>query len=130
MPGSKGPPTSHLLVEQAFDVEDAAFLDLLCGLAEPEFHARFAARWLADPRPWARDRIFEYLARPLAHRGHEPLVKRLFKGAEAAGDDAFIAAFVVAFVVAPDHGLLAGWLQGRRGKHHVHHYHPVDEEVG
>lgn len=40
------------------------------------------------------------------------------------------AAFVVAFVVAPDHGLLAGWLQGRRGKHHVHHYHPVDEEVG
>ena len=39
-------------------------------------------------------------------------------------------AFVVAFVVAPDHGLLAGWLQGRRGKHHVHHYHPVDEDVG
>ena len=39
------------------------------------------------------------------------------------------AFFLLALAFAPDHGLLAGWLQARRGHHHVHHYHPVDEET-
>lgn len=39
------------------------------------------------------------------------------------------AAFVVALVVAPNHGFIATWRQGRRGAHHVHHYHPPNEEV-
>lgn len=39
------------------------------------------------------------------------------------------AFFLLAVVLAPNHGLLAGWLQRRRGVHHAHHYHPVEEEA-
>lgn len=39
------------------------------------------------------------------------------------------AFFLLALAFAPDHGLLAGWLQARRGHHHVHHYHPMEEEM-
>lgn len=37
--------------------------------------------------------------------------------------------FLVALVFAPNHGLLTGALQRRRGRHHVHHYHPMHEDV-
>jgi manganese/iron transport system permease protein len=40
------------------------------------------------------------------------------------------AFFLLALVFAPNHGLLSGRLQARRGHHHVHHYHPVGEETG
>lgn len=36
--------------------------------------------------------------------------------------------FLLALVFAPDHGLVSGWLQSRRGTHHVHHYHTASEE--
>jgi manganese/iron transport system permease protein len=36
--------------------------------------------------------------------------------------------FLVALVLAPNHGVLTGWLQERRGAHHVHHYHELDED--
>ena len=39
------------------------------------------------------------------------------------------AAFLVALVFAPDHGLLSHFLQSRRGRHHVHHYHTAAEHV-
>lgn len=39
------------------------------------------------------------------------------------------AVFLVALVLAPDHGLLSSSLQKRRGRHHVHHYHPIEEET-
>lgn len=39
------------------------------------------------------------------------------------------AIFLVALVFAPNHGLLSSTLQGRRGRHHVHHYHPMSEEA-
>jgi manganese/iron transport system permease protein len=39
------------------------------------------------------------------------------------------AFFLLALVAAPNHGLISGWLQARRGRHHVHHYHPPSEEV-
>ncbi len=39
------------------------------------------------------------------------------------------ALFLVALVLAPNHGLLAGYVQRRRGYHHVHHYHPIDEAL-
>jgi manganese/iron transport system permease protein len=39
------------------------------------------------------------------------------------------AVFLVALVLAPDHGLLSTSLQKRRGRHHVHHYHPIEEEA-
>lgn len=39
------------------------------------------------------------------------------------------AGFLLAFLFAPTHGLLGGYIQRRRGKHHVHHFHPADEEL-
>lgn len=40
------------------------------------------------------------------------------------------ACFLVALVLAPNHGLLSAQLQRRRGRHHVHHYHPAGEDTG
>ena len=40
------------------------------------------------------------------------------------------ACFLAALVLAPDHGLVSGELQRRRGRHHVHHYHPAGEDTG
>ncbi|HRC62220.1 MAG: metal ABC transporter permease [Dehalococcoidia bacterium] len=40
------------------------------------------------------------------------------------------ACFLVALVLAPNHGLLSARLQRRRGRHHVHHYHPAGEDTG
>jgi manganese/iron transport system permease protein len=37
--------------------------------------------------------------------------------------------FILALLFAPNHGLISGWLQARRGSHHVHHYHPMTEDV-
>ena len=59
--------------------------------------AALADRWKKDPRPWARQQILAYLAQPLNCPGHQPVVKRLFKHAEAAGDNELMAAFLVAF---------------------------------
>ncbi|MEZ4553028.1 MAG: metal ABC transporter permease [Dehalococcoidia bacterium] len=38
------------------------------------------------------------------------------------------ACFLVALVLAPNHGLLSAHIQRRRGRHHVHHYHPAGED--
>jgi manganese/iron transport system permease protein len=51
----------------------------------------------------------------------------------AAGGTIVLAAtafFLVALVLAPQHGALGAYLQRRRGSHHVHHYHPMGEDVG
>ncbi len=50
----------------------------------------------------------------------------------AAGGTIVLAAtafFVLALLFAPNHGLVSGWFQARRGRHHVHHYHPMSEDV-
>src|SRR5262245_16348166 len=63
----------------------------------PEEAIALAESWKSDPRPWARRQLLDYLERPFDKPGHEPLVKRLFKHAEAQHDDVLIAAFAVAF---------------------------------
>jgi hypothetical protein len=57
----------------------------------------FAETWYRDPRPEARQFLLDYLQHPLNASRHEPLVKRLFKLADGAGDDAVMAHFLVAF---------------------------------
>jgi manganese/iron transport system permease protein len=50
----------------------------------------------------------------------------------AAGGMVVLAAtsiFVLTYLFAPNHGVVAGYRQRRRGQHHVHHYHPAEEEV-
>jgi hypothetical protein len=88
---------SWSLAEELFVRGDAGFVD---ELRRTHFAARlgdFAADWLADSRPFARAALLDYLSRPLNCFRHEPLVKRLFKLAEQAGDDEVMGAFLVAF---------------------------------
>jgi hypothetical protein len=94
---SRTAPVSTLLVDESFAAADDRFLDLVRSVSTPQYLAGLADRWKKDPRPWARRQIFEYLALPLDPPGHHPVVKRLFKQAEADGDDELMAAFMVAF---------------------------------
>jgi len=37
--------------------------------------------------------------------------------------------FAACLVFAPNHGLVATRLQSRHGRHHAHHYHPIEEDA-
>jgi hypothetical protein len=88
---------SWTLVEELFARGDAAFVPELRTVHAPEQLGTFAAKWLADRRPFARQSLLDYLSLPLNCYRHEPLVKRLFKLAEAAADDELMGVFLVAF---------------------------------
>ena len=75
---------------------EARFVDTLRDIADADELGKFAATWYTDPRPDARLLLHRYLTCPLNALRHEPLVKRLFKLAEAARDDATMAHFLVA----------------------------------
>lgn len=79
-----------------FAAAEARFVDTLRAIPDADELAKFAAVWYADPRPEARQLLHRYLRQPLAAFRHEPLVKRLFKLAEAAHDDVTMAHFLVA----------------------------------
>ena len=86
-----------LLLQELLERGDPEFVDRLRGVTDADALGRFAERWYADPSPNARRLLLAYLERPLNAYRHEALVKRLFKRAEAAGDDAVMARFLVAF---------------------------------
>src|SRR5437762_13230250 len=86
-----------LLLEEYFNAEDGRFVETLRQIRSFKFLASLADRWKKDPRPWARQQIFDYLERPMDRPGHHPVVKRLFKHAEANRDNELMAAFLVAF---------------------------------
>lgn len=117
---------SMLLAEELFETGDARFLATLKNvsvlrgtvsvkapygnrmievpkpferkLQKPHMMSGFAEKWLNDPRPWARAQLIEYIdSGGIDRPGHRSLVKRLFKGAEAAQDDELIGHFVAAF---------------------------------
>ncbi|MBO0699180.1 MAG: hypothetical protein J2P46_12360, partial [Zavarzinella sp.] len=88
---------SWSLAEELFARGDPGFVDELRKVHFADRLGDFAARWFGDTRPFARQALLDYLARPLNAFRHEPLVKRLFKRAEAAGDDELMGAFLVAF---------------------------------
>jgi hypothetical protein len=88
---------SWSLAEELFARGDPGFVDELRKVHFADRLGDFAARWYESPQPFARQALFDYLARPLNAYRHEPLVKRLFKRAEAAGDDELMGAFLVAF---------------------------------
>ena len=95
MAGSNQP--TFLMVEECFEHQDGRFLELLRWPFQPARLAAFADRWKKDPRPWAREQTFAYLALPLSIPGHQPVVKRLFKEAEQRGDHELLGAFLIAF---------------------------------
>src|SRR5947209_1527834 len=90
-------PISPLVIDELFSSEDESFVPSLHRVVDRQAMAAFANRWNADPRPWAREKILQYLEGPLGHDSDAPLVKRLFKHAEAKRDHQIVAAFVTAF---------------------------------
>lgn len=72
-------------------------MEALRGFHNAAWLAAFTERWKQDPRPWAKQQMFAYVALPFDQQGHQPVVKRLFKHAEATKDDSLMAAFMVAF---------------------------------
>ena len=86
-----------LVLEEMLERGDPAFVDALRAFHDADALAGFAARWYGDKRAASRRLLLEYLDRPLNAYRHEVLVKRLFKAAEAAGDDEAMARFLVLF---------------------------------
>jgi hypothetical protein len=78
-----------------FQAGAAEFVDAVRQRVNAPQLATFAETWYNDPRVEARRLLFAYLERPLNSPRHEPLVKRVFKFADAAGDDAVMARFLV-----------------------------------
>jgi hypothetical protein len=95
--GARDNPISTVLVDESFAAQDDLFVDRVRMATNIKYLAALADRWKKDPRPWARQQIFKYLALPLDRPGHHPIVKRLFKDAEAKKDHELMAAFLVAF---------------------------------
>jgi hypothetical protein len=90
-------PISPLALDEYLAAGDDRFLPALRNFHEPKKLAAIADRWKKDHRPWARERIEEYLRLPMNVPGHEPVIKRLFKWAEERGDDGLMGAFAEAF---------------------------------
>jgi len=95
--GSRDSQISTVLVDESFATQDDQFVARVRMVTAPKYLAALAERWKKDPRPWARRQIFTYLAQPFDRAGHHPVVKRLFKQAEATRDNELMAAFLVAF---------------------------------
>ena len=91
------PRSSLLLVREAFASQSPDFVPVLRNCCDQRGLAGFAEQWIADHRPWAHQQIIAYLDAGLDSPGHQGLVKRLYKAAEARRDDLLMGAFLVAF---------------------------------
>ncbi len=88
---------SKLLVDEYFRTGDPLFLVELASLDDPSGLKALAERWFADARPFAREAVLAIALRSATLRRHRPLIKTLFKKAEAAGDDQLMGHFLVGF---------------------------------
>lgn len=111
-----------LLLEELFEHEDSRFLAEIVAFREPAEVVQhrygrstwespktrgpfartrlgaFGEKWARDPRPWARQVLLRWIDETSACApGQRPLVKHVFKVAEASGDAEVMAAFLVAF---------------------------------
>ena len=80
-----------------FAQADAQFLDTLLTCTDARTIGGLVTRWLADPRPWARETLLQFLDRPMVERHKALLIKRVYKHAEKAGDDAIVGACMRGF---------------------------------
>jgi hypothetical protein len=86
---------SLLVFEEYFASGHPQFRAELQILNAPKKVGAFAERWLKDPRPWSRQVMRDFLLdRSFERPKLKPLVKRLFKLAEAAGEDRVMAWFL------------------------------------
>lgn len=88
-----GPAWEQL--RRLFQAGSPEFVEVLRQRVSATTLAAFAETWYTDTRVEARRLLFAYLERPFNAPRHEPLVKRLFKFADNAGDDAAMARFLV-----------------------------------
>ncbi len=95
--GPQDSQISTMLVDESFASQDELFVERVRMVASTKYLAGLVDRWKKDPRPWAREQVFNYLGLPFDRPGHHPVVKRLYKQAEAAGDHELLGAFLVAF---------------------------------
>lgn len=88
-------PSVHLA--EALERGDPALLEDVLACSKPKRLGALAEAWRADARPAVRAALLAYVDDGCDRFGHKRLVKRLFKGAEAAGDDELVGAFACAF---------------------------------
>ena len=100
---------SFLAVEEYFEAADDQFLPLLKKFQDVKTLGPFADRWAKDSRPWARQQIFKYLDFDWTVIGHQALIKRLFKAAEANHDLELLARFTVYFDRLTEHKIKTKW---------------------
>ena len=77
--------------EEAYEQGSPAFVEYVRQVQDPEFLEIVSRLWITDRREHTRGLLSLYLDQPLNAFRHELLVKRLFKQAEAAGDDQVLA---------------------------------------
>jgi hypothetical protein len=87
---------SSLLLDEYFAAGDARFLDELLRFTGGKKLLAFAPRFYADRRPLVRRALLDYIDDGCDRDHHRPLVKKLFKLAEAARDDEAMGHFLVA----------------------------------
>jgi hypothetical protein len=88
---------SSLMLEELWKSGDDGFLAELLRIESEKHLAAFAERLWTDRRPFARRMLLAYIDDGADRDHHRPLVKRLFKRAEKAGDDEAMGHFLVAF---------------------------------
>jgi hypothetical protein len=88
---------SSLLLDETFEASDPRFLEELLRFTGEQRLGAWAERLYTDGRPFARAALLGYIDDGCDRDHHRALVKRLFKRAEAAGDDEVMAHFLVAF---------------------------------
>ena len=94
---SGGTASSSLLLDELLDAGDVRALPELLGAKTQEKLASLAQRLFTQPRPFARQVLFGYIADGCDRPGHRVFVKTLFKAAEKANDIELIGHFAVAF---------------------------------
>jgi hypothetical protein len=89
--------TSSLLLDEHFAAGDLRFVDEVLASTSAKRLKALAERWYTDGRPFAREALHLYIDDGCDRPHHRPLVKALFKRAEADGDDVTMVRFLVAF---------------------------------
>ena len=97
MSDSSNDPISFVEAEAYFELQDNRFLTALRRYQNWKRLTTFTAEWKKDPRPWAQEQIRRYLEMPLSCRGHQPVVKQLFKQALDTKQHETLAICLVAF---------------------------------
>ncbi len=84
-------------MRERFESANERFLDEVMACTSSKALAELSDQWYQDKRAFARTTLLRYIDEGCNKQFHRPLVKRLFKLAECAGDDEVIAHFVYAF---------------------------------